>query len=148
MRNYLSLLFISLLSFSCGSNNKIGVPDKVSVEENKQPDPSSEQQTNQENRDDITVTTTTTVTIGDGEPQTPLYDGSKIYKGMSQEDVLDLLGTPATISVSGNVWIYEGNSGYCETDNEFLDCKIIFNPSKKVDSIDRINGELLEVTSF
>lgn len=78
-----------------------------------------------------------------------MYDGSKVFKGMSQQEVLDLLGTPNTIDSSYYFavrWEYDGEDNlFCA--NHYL-CWITFDEDKKVKSTYEIDGEWLEVLSF
>jgi len=80
----------------------------------------------------------------------PQWSSDKLYKGMPQEQVEDLLGIPTRINVQGtafgNQWIYRADDFlFCANSWE---CLVTIDKYGELKDVDYIDAEWIHITSF
>ena len=77
----------------------------------------------------------------------PQYSPDKLYKGMSKEEVLDLLGIPVSFYTFPKLtYLYGPDEEFCL--KQYTNCKIYFDRTDRLTDFDQIDTEWINILSF
>ena len=144
-----SILPVLLLLCSCGTVDTVNVgnPEAQETKEIESVDDSEQAYQDEQDRQKEIDDLNSQEIEPEAETSQPQWSSDKLYKGMSKELVLELLGTPESIDAGWRVtWNYAVSNAFCV--KEYYGCAVYFDSKGGLSDFYEIDGEWIHVTSF